>query len=505
MTPSPQDAITELKQKTREVSILETCGALLDWDERTYMPKGGSEFRAEQLGYVAGLTHSRIVDPRIGELLDIVRESDMINGGPSDAAVIVREITRVYDRATRMPQKLVEEITRTASLAQTVWQEARTKSEFALFKPWLTKMIDLKKQEAEAVGYTDDPYNALLDDYEPGARVATIEATLNNLRDELVGLLDKIKGSSRRPDPGILTRRYPIAQQKKFGKMAAAALGFDFHRGRLDVTVHPFCAGIGPGDTRITTRYNEHEMSGAFFGTLHESGHGMYDQGLNPNEFGNPLGEYISLGIHESQSRLWENQVGRSRAFWQHFFPRAQKFFPEALGNVGLDDFYFAVNNVQPTFIRTESDEATYNLHILLRFEMERAFFSGNMSVDDVPAAWNEKFKRYFGITPSQDADGCLQDVHWSAGLFGYFPTYTLGNLYAAQFFAKARADLGDVDAMFAKGDFAPLKGWLVENIHCHGRRYRAGELVERVTGKPLGSEALMSYMNAKFGALYGF
>jgi carboxypeptidase Taq len=505
MTTNPQEALTELKKKTREISILETCGALLDWDERTYMPAGASEFRAEQLSYVAGLTHQRTVSPRIGELLEIIQGSDLMDGGGTDAAVVVREVGRVYDRATKMPQALVEEITKTASLAQTAWQDARAKADYSIFKPWLAKMIELKKKEAEAVGYTDDPYNALLDDFEPGATVAEVEVTLTDLRSRLVELLDKIKGSSRKPDTSILTRHFPVETQKEFGRMASEAIGFNYEHGRLDVTVHPFCTGIGPGDTRITTRYDDHEFAGAFFGTLHESGHGMYDQGLDAAEFGNPLGEYISLGIHESQSRMWENQVGRSRAFWQHFFPKVQSAFPEALGSVSLDDFYFAVNDVRPSFIRTESDEATYNLHILLRFEMERAIFSGDLTVDDVPSAWNEKFTKYFGITPANDKDGCLQDVHWSAGLIGYFPTYSLGNLYAAQFFAKAREDLGDLDAMFARGEFAPLAEWLRKNIHRQGRRYRAGELVERVTGKPLGSDALMSYMNAKFGALYGF
>jgi carboxypeptidase Taq len=296
-----------------------------------------------------------------------------------------------------------------------------------------------------------------------------------------------------------------VEEQKKFGHDAAAAIGFDFERGRLDITTHPFCTGIGPGDTRITTRYDAHHFPGAFFGTLHEAGHGIYDQGLPSDRFGSPLGEFISLGIHESQSRMWENMVGRSRAFWTYMYPKAQQAFPRALGNVTADAFHFAVNDVRPSFIRVEADEATYNLHILLRFEMERAFFSGNLKVDDIPGAWNEKFKSYFGITPPNDAQGCLQDVHWSAGLVGYFPTYALGNLYAAQFFVKANADLGDLHAQFAKGEFAPLKKWLRDNIHIHGRRYRANELVERVTGKPLGSESLMAYMNKKFGGLYGF
>ncbi|HEX9749851.1 MAG TPA: carboxypeptidase M32 [candidate division Zixibacteria bacterium] len=505
MTPKAQESLDQLKKISREISILGTCGALLGWDERTHMPPGGAEFRAEQSGYLAGLTHKRLVDPRIGELLEALRADGLGNGNYSPEAAIVREIGRAYDRATKIPQSLVEEITKCASLGETAWAKARKQSDYSIFKPWLTKMIGLKKQEAEAVGYEDDPYDALLDDFEPGATVKAIEAAFTPLRVELVKLLDKIKNSQRKPDVGILDRRYPVDKQEDFGRLAAKAIGFDFERGRLDVTVHPFCTGIGPGDTRITTRYHETNFTGSFFGILHESGHGIYDQGLNRQEFGNPLGDAISLGIHESQSRMWENQVGRSRAFWEYFYPTAQKHFPEALGNVSLDAFYFAINDVRPSFIRTESDEATYNLHIMLRFEMERAIFSGDLTVDDVPAVWNEKFTSYFGITPSKDSDGCLQDVHWSAGLIGYFPTYTLGNLYSAQFFAQAKKDVGDMYAMFRRGEFAPLKKWLNDNIHHHGQRYRADELVQRVTGKPLSHEALLAYMTEKFGKLYSF
>lgn len=505
MPMSPQDAIGELNRKTRMISILGSCGSLLGWDERTYMPPGGGPHRAEQMALIAGLSHERMIDPKIGELLDVVRNSDLMNGGHSDAEVVVREVGRSYDRAVKVPQSLVEEITRTASLGQTAWEQARAKSDYTIFKPWLAKMIDLKKQEADAVGYQGDRYNALLDDFEPGATVDQIEKTLGALRDELVRLLEKIRGTSRRPKVEILTRAYPIDSQKALGGQAAQAIGFDFKQGRLDITVHPFCTGIGPGDTRITTRYDEHNFTGAFFGVMHESGHGIYDQGLDPQQFGSPLGEYVSLGIHESQSRMWENMVGRSRPFWSGFFPRAQAAFPDALGNVSLDDFYFAINDVRPSFIRTESDEATYNLHILLRFELERAIFAGKLSVDDLPTVWNDKFEAYFGIRPSKDSEGCLQDVHWSAGLIGYFPTYSLGNLYAAQFFAQAKSDLGDLDGMFARGEFAPLKKWLNDKIHSHGRRYRADELVQRVTGKPLSHAALMAYMDAKFGALYGF
>jgi len=503
--PTSQDALTDLIRECREISMIDSCGSLLGWDERTYMPRKGAEHRAEQLAFLAGWSHSRLVDPRIGDLINTVRNSGSSNGGDDDASVMVREVGRIYDRQVKIPKSLVEEMTRVTTLAQGKWAEARAKSDFAAFKPWLQKVIDLKKQEAEAVGYKDDPYNAMLDAYEPGATVASIEKIFTPLRVELVALLDKIRDSGKSPNVGIITREYPIDRQERFGKEAAAAIGFDFEEGRLDITTHPFCTGIGPGDVRITTRYDAHHFPCAFFGILHEAGHGIYDQGLDPKHFGTPMGEMISLGIHESQSRLWENLVGRSRAFWTYFFPKVQKTFPEALGNVSADEFYWAINDVRPSLIRVEADEATYNLHILLRFEMERAFFSGGLKVDDIPGAWNEKFKSYFGLTPPNDKEGCLQDVHWSAGYIGYFPTYCLGNLYAAQFFAKAQKDIADLPAQFSRGDFSALKNWLRQNIHRHGRRYRAGQLVERVTGQPLSSKPLIDYMSRKFGELYGF
>jgi carboxypeptidase Taq len=306
--------------------------------------------------------------------------------------------------------------------------------------------------------------------------------------------------SGRKAPIEILHRRYPADAQEKLSRQAAAAIGFDFSAGRLDVTVHPFCSGFGPGDTRITTRYDENNFGDAFFGVLHETGHGLYEQGLPAEHFG----DSISLGIHESQSRLWENFVGRGRPFWRHFLPKARAAFGAALDAVTDDQWIFAVNSVQPSFIRTESDETTYNLHTLLRFELETAMLDGRLSVNDIPAAWNEKMRKYLGITPPDDARGCLQDVHWSGGGIGYFPTYTLGNLYAAQFFAQAHADLGDLDAQLARGEFAPLLTWLRQNIHRHGKRYRAADLVQRVTGRPLSSAPLLAHLQRKAAELYG-
>jgi carboxypeptidase Taq len=357
----------------------------------------------------------------------------------------------------------------------------------------------------QCVGFKDHPYDALLDPYEPYETAAGVRRVFESLREPLVQLVGKIAGASRKAPIEIMERAYPVKAQETLGREAAKALGFDFDAGRLDVSVHPFCSGQGPGDTRMTTRYHERHFNDAFFGVLHETGHALYEQGLpKAEQFGNGLGEAISLGIHESQSRMWENLVGRSRAFWKHFMSRARELFPDATAGVNEEQWYAAVNAVQPSFIRVEADETTYNLHILIRFEMETALIGGQLGVDDVPAAWNEKYRTYLGITPPDDAKGCLQDVHWSAGLMGYFPTYTLGNLYAAQFFDKARKDLGDLDAQFALGDFKPLLGWLRENIHRHGRRYSARELVKRVTGADLSAEPLLRHLRTKASEVYG-
>ena len=504
MSASNQQAYDRLVVLVREIEVLDSCASLLGWDQETYMPEGGAEHRAEQLALLAGMVHAKTTSSELGGLLEELDGSDLTDDPLSPAAVNLRETRRTYARATKVPSKLVEEIARTSSLARGPWVEARKKSDFSRFLPWLEKIVSLKQQEVQALGYEDHPYDALLDDYEPGATSAGLAKLFDPLRDALSGLLKRIVDSPTKAPVEVLARRYPIAEQEAFGRKAAEAILFDFHNGRLDVTTHPFCSGIGPGDTRITTRYDEHDFGNSFFSILHECGHGIYDQGLDSSHYGTPMGQPVSLGIHESQSRLWENYVGRSRAFWEHFFPHAQRAFPEALSDVSLDDFHRAVNDVRASFIRTESDEVTYNLHIFLRFELERALITGELKPADVPGAWNETFERDFGIVPPDDTHGCLQDIHWSGGGIGYFPTYTLGNLYGAQIFAQAREELGDLDAQFSQGEFAPLKAWLNEKIHRHGQRRRGAELVETVTGEPPSHDALVEYLEIKYGELYG-
>jgi carboxypeptidase Taq len=496
-------AYQELVKRFKEYCLLNSCARVLGWDERTFMPPQGSTFRAEQMGMLARLSHEMLTAPEIGRLLEEIAQSTLFDPQSVETAN-VREIRREYQRAIKLPKKLVEEMARVTSRAQQIWQEARLKNDFNTFEPWLDKIVQLKREEAQAIGYQDDPYDALLDEYEPGATTAEIRQTFEALRAELVPVVNAITASPKRPRKDILERNYPIDRQEIFGQAAAAAIGFDFQGGRLDVTTHPFCSGMGPGDCRITTRYNPGHFNDAFFGILHEAGHGLYEQGLEADHFGSPAGSAVSLGIHESQSRMWENLVGRSRPFWEHFFPRARQVFCAALQDVTLDDFVFAINTVEASFIRVEADEVTYNMHIILRFEMEQAMIRGDLKVKDVPGVWNEKFHNSFGLVPPTDALGCLQDVHWSSGGIGYFPTYTLGNMYAAQFMDQVRKDLGDLDEDFRRGEFGRLKSWLREKIYQYGQRYRAGELCRRVTGKPLSHKPWLKYLQDKYGPLYG-
>jgi len=496
-------AYDELIRRSREETLLASCAELLGWDEETYLPRAGVGHRANQLALLAGMLHDRATDPQVGDLLVAVEGSSLLTDPDLDAAVNVREFRRVYNRSIRLPRTLVEESTRVASFAQQEWAAAREEADFTRFRPWLEKIVTLKRREADCLGYVRHPYDALLEEYEPGARSDDLAVLFAALREELLPLVNALTYARRRPDPSILQRDYPLDRQRVFGEMAATALGFDFEGGRLDTTTHPFFASIGPGDVRIATRYQPRQFGTAFFATLHEVGHALYEQGLPVEHFGTPLGAPSSLAMHEAQSRLWENTVGRGRPFWIYFFPLARQIFPAALRGVKPADFYFAVNNVEATFVRVSADEVTYNLHILIRFELERALMSGDLAPADVPSAWNEAYRHYLGITPVNDVEGCLQDGHWGAGLIGYFPTYTLGNLYAAQLFAQVREEIGNLEHSFALGDFADLLTWLRDRIYEHGGRYPAGQLIERVTGSPLAHRPLVQALRQKYSELY--
>ncbi|HEY3244677.1 MAG TPA: carboxypeptidase M32 [Phycisphaerae bacterium] len=483
----------------REIGLLESVESVLDWDQETFMPPNGLSARAEQLALVAALIHQRRTDPRVGELLAKAEQD-----GDPIRTTNVRETKRIHERAVRIPTELIARIARVSAHAKDAWAKARADSNFPAFVPHLSELLELKRQVADLIGYKGERYDALLDEYEPGATAADVAKVFAALREPLSAFVRQLAAARRQPDAAILARHFPRPAQERMCRQLAEAIGFDFKSGRIDTSTHPFCSGTTPGDVRLTTRYQEDYFPCAIFGTLHEAGHGLYEQGLDPAHMFTPMGKAVSLGIHESQSRMWENFVGRSRPFWERFYSEFQQAFPDALRDVSLETFVGSINIVRPSLIRVEADEVTYNLHIILRFEMERDMISGKLEVKDVPAAWNTKMHELLGIRPPNDREGCLQDIHWSMGAFGYFPTYALGNLYAAQFYAAAERQIGDLPDRLRRGDFGALRDWLRTNIHRHGQRYRSGELVKVVTGAPLTIEPFMNYIRRKFSAVYG-
>lgn len=497
-------AYSRLIREAKELALLGSAMSVLGWDEQTYMPPGAAQLRAEQVSLLARMAHQRHTGPHFAEAL-VAAEESLRHSDNSDAAVNLHHFRRDFDRAAKLPAEFVEELTRTAVMSEHAWTHARRENDFPAFEPYLKKIIELKQREVQYVGSAGrEIYDTLLDEFEPGMTAARLRDIFSELRKELVPLVQGIKDSGKRAPVELARRRFSLTGQESVAKRAAAAFGFDFSQGRLDISAHPFCSFIGPGDTRMTTRYDENDVSNSFFSVLHETGHGLYDQGIPTQHFGTPLGDFVSLGIHESQSRLWENLVGRSEAFWHWMWPLFQKEFPDALEDVQLADWMFAINNVEPSLIRTESDEVTYNLHIILRFELEQALLSGDLAAKDLPGEWNSAMTRMLGVCPETDAMGCLQDIHWSGGGIGYFPTYTLGNLISAQLFESAKVEAPGLEEDFARGDFTRLLGWLRKNVHSHGKRYSAEELVQRTTGKPLSADALMRHLRQKAERYYG-
>lgn len=496
----------QLRDLHRKTATLKSVNDLLNWDQETYMPHAGGAARADQQAVMAELTHKARTDARIGDLLSAC-ESDAGLMKNARTAANIREMRRDYDLATKLPPELVAEIAKVGSQAQEVWKKARADNNFKAFAPWLDKVMALQRRKAECYGFAKggELYDALLDEYEPDMTAAQVETIFTPLRGRLSDLIGEIAGSRKKVSTKVLASKIPADRQHQFGQFVLKSMGFDLNAGRLDVTTHPFCSGLAPGDTRLTTRYRDEKFTDALYGTMHEMGHGLYEQGLPKDKhFGEPLADAVGLGIHESQSRMWENFVGRSREFWKWALPKAKKTMGGGLATATVDQLYAAVNTATPSYIRVEADEATYNLHIMLRFGLERELIAGDLKVKDLPGEWNRRFKSYLGIDVPDDRRGCLQDVHWSFGLVGYFPTYTLGNLYAAQLWEKINKDLRDLPRQIAKGEFGNLKGWLNKNIHAPGRQYRAAELCEKVTGKPLSADPLLRHLEGKLRPIYG-
>ena len=501
-------ALEKLHTIDRERCHLEKALAVLRWDQETYLPEKGVAERSEQLALLEGIVHERLTSPETGRLLSELGSGPDNPAGdeklPSLERDFLRVLRRSYDRALKLPGDFVSNAARAEGLSQAAWVNARQDNDFSAFLPHLVKMIDFSRQRAVYWGFGENPYDGLLDIYEPGMNSSDITGVFAPLGERLSALLKKIAARPR-PECAFLEQEFSIESQALFNRELMRRLGFDLSRGRLDISAHPFTTTLGSDDIRMTTRYLPRQVQSGIFSTIHESGHAFYEMNYPDEIRGSCLADGASMGIHESQSRFWENVIGRSRSFWETMFPVFRSFFPGALSLVTADNFYRAINLVEPSLIRVEADEVSYSLHIILRFELEKAIFSGALDPADLPAAWRKKMKELLGVEPENDTEGVLQDVHWSIGSFGYFPSYALGNLYGLQFWEALKSDIPGVEEQIAEGNFAPVHLWLRDAIHFRGRRLEPPALLEAVTGKKLSAEPFLAYIMSKYSAIYGF
>jgi carboxypeptidase Taq len=492
--------LNQLKELLGEIADLNAAVAVLGWDQNTYMPSGGAEARGHQLATLSKIAHLKFTAPETGKLIEEIQKEGL--DPESDDAALVRVVARDYEKATRVPPEFVAEFAQVTSRAHEAWVEAKGKSEFSIFRPHLEKIVELTRQYITFFPPADHPYDTLLDNYEPGMKTAEVKEIFDQLRPRQVEL---IRAISERPqvEDSFLRLDYEKQKQWDFGVEVITRFGYDWKRGRQDESPHPFTTSFSIHDVRITTRFLPNDGVSALFSTMHEAGHALYEQGIDPAFERTPLASGASLAIHESQSRMWENLVGRSLPFWEHFYPRFRELFPAQLGNVDLMTFYKGINKVQPSLIRVEADEATYNLHIMLRLEIEIALVEGNLQVKDLPEYWNTKMQEYLGLTPPNDAQGVLQDIHWSMGFIGYFSTYALGNLISVQLWEKIHQDIPDLEDQIRRGEFGALLSWLREKVHRYGRKYEPQQLVQRITGSKITPEPYLRYLQQKFGAIY--
>lgn len=488
----------ELMELYEEITRLGQVSSLLMWDQNTYMPQGSIRSRAAQNALITGLVHQRYTSDRLGELLSAVGSMEL----DEDRKAIHREIDREQKRRRSVPEKLAKDISRTEAEGNQAWVKAKKENDFGAFAPILEKMIGLKKDLAECVGYKEAPYDALLDEFEPYMTCSEVDSIFTDLRKKLVPIVERITGSGIEIDASPLKGDMPKGKQLQFSEVILKDMGYDFSIGRIDETEHPFTVG-SMDDVRITTRFDEGDIRNGLFACIHEGGHALYEQGYEEGNFCTPLSEAASLGIHESQSRFWENMVGRSLGFWERYLTGGKGLFPEWKDKEPMDLFK-AVNRVQPSLVRVEADEVTYNLHVLIRYEIEKEIFSGTLDVKDIPQVWNDRYENYLGVRPSTDTEGCLQDVHWSVGYFGYFPTYTLGNLYSAMLREAIIKEKGDLEQIVKDGELNKVLSWLRSNVHRHGRRYPAKDLIKRITAKGLSAEPFIEYLKNKYSHVYG-
>lgn len=492
-----------LKTKLKDVSNLNAVAELLSWDQRVFMPPGAATARAEQLATLQTLAHQLFTTDEIGQLLeDLTTEPYEYD---SDEASLIRIAKRDYELARKLSPELVTERSKTFSLGEEVWIKARAEKDFSMFQETLEKIVDLNIRLAEAYGYEDCLYDAMLNLFEPGVKTAEVNRVFDELKATLVPLVKAINDHQDRVDDAVFGQSYDVTAQWDFGMEVLEAVKFDLERGRQDKSIHPFTCSFSMNDVRITTRVYEDSFPSSLFSTLHEAGHGLYEQNVAQALDGTPLVGGTSLGVHESQSRLWENVVGRSESFWQCFYPKLQQYFPQQLADMSQKDFYRAINRVSPSFIRVKADEITYNMHIFLRFELEQDLLEQRLKVADLPDAWNAKMESYLGITPPDDSAGVLQDIHWSGAEMGYFSTYTLGNVLSLQFYQSALAEMPTLPEQFAQGEFGNLLAWFSTNIHQHGRKYQTNELLKRVTGdNRIEAQPYLTYIEQKFKEIYG-
>jgi carboxypeptidase Taq len=498
-----QDTFRQFKAYLARVRDLQMASAVLAWDRETYLPPAGAAARARQLGSLSEMAHELFVDDRVGEWLAALQPYEDSLPFDSDDASLIRVARRDYEKERRVPSQLVGDLARAASLGQQTWVDARQAADFARFQPSLETLVDLRLAWANCFDYQDSIYDPLLDHFEPGLTAAQVRRIFDAFRPPLVELVAAIGERHDRVDDACLQGDFDEAAQWELGLQALTLMGYDFNRGRQDRAAHPFTTHFSSDDVRLTTRFDPHNISSALFGSIHEGGHALYELGVSPALDDTLLGEGASMVLHESQSRLFENVVGRGRPFWHHFYPRLQARFPQFRA-VDLETFYRAVNRVTPSFIRVEADEVTYGLHIILRFELEEALVTRQLAVADLPAAWNAKMQAYLGLIPPDDALGVLQDIHWSAGMIGYFPDYLLGSMLSVQLYERAQADLPDLESQLERGQLAPLRGWMADHVHQHGRKFTLDELTDRVLGAPLSPAPYLAYLRQRYGEIYG-
>lgn len=499
-----EETLHHLKQLLAEVDDLARAAAVLSWDQQTYMPPAGVHARAAQMATLEKLAHARFVSDEIGQLLEDLRPWAEELDADSDTACLIRVTARECAKARKVPEELVAALAQKTALAHNIWVEARQAKDFAKFQPVLEELVELTRQKAEHLGYTDHIYDPLLDAYEPEMKTAEVAAIFADLKTRLIPLIQEITAHPDAVQDTLFQGTFDVETQWEFGVAVLRQMGYDFERGRQDKAAHPFTTSFTPDDVRITTRLDPKHVTSALFSSVHEGGHALYEQGISRSLLRTPLGDGASMAVHESQSRLWENVIGRNRACWTYFLPQLQNRYPEQLQEATLDQVYQAVNVVRPDYIRVEADELTYNLHIFLRFELETALLAGEIAVSDLPELWNQKMQRYLGLTPPDAALGVLQDVHWSAALFGYFPTYALGNVLSVQIYDCMLRDIPDLTEQIARGDFRALLDWLRTHIHAHGAKFAPQALVRRVTGEAINPQPYLNYLTRKYRDLYG-